>query len=769
MLVLADAQALQSPITVERGIGRYVTEYAVAVEQGHPGAVDSWLLRPELPVPVHAPSLVRSARFRLQDDPGLVSPDIWHTLSPFESLLEPADILWPTWARRRHTKLVTTLYDLIPLLYPERYLRDATLRKAYAMRLHFIQRADRVLAISEATADDGIRLLGIPARKFDIVGTGVSKHFVPATDCAVALQEARSGFPDLRPGYVMYTGGIDFRKNIDGLLLAFSMLPSELRHQHQLVIVCRVQESERVHLEKQVEALGITDDFLLTGFVTDDLLLSLYQAAHLFIFPSLYEGFGLPVVEALSCGVPAIVGANSSLTELVTDPRAQFDAASPDAIARALFRTLTDHEFRESLRRDASTTDYSWSVVAERTLEAYASVNAQPRRISTRPRIALISPMPPAASGVADYSMSLLEHLREHAHVDVFTSPEANHPSLTGVDWFSYSDFDNVERIRGTHDARVFAMGNSEHHVEPLRILRAKGGTVIAHDVRYTGLMGVLNRDSPDMVDAASAQLLHDMSSGQRPANHRDHTSIPVSAYYTVNGLLCAPVLGAAEQILVHSDIAAMLARANLPAWQRPTVSVIPFGHTRRPVRSHEDRNVVASFGIAHTIKESDTVCAAFIELAHRYPAKTFALVGEIVDRDLREALHELVNQSGLGNRLLLTGRVDEHEYAEWLGRATLAIQLRAHSNGETSAAVADCLGAAVAVVTSNTGASASLEGVTELVDPGISVQDLIKVIDDLLGDDQARVDLAARGLEYAKKNSFGVAASAVLAHALNR
>jgi len=237
VLVLADGWAMQSPITVQRGIGRYVTEFAVAVEQDHPGSVDSWVLRPDLPVPVHAPLLVRRARFRLQDDPELVSPDIWHTLSPFEALLEPVDTLWPTWARGRRTKLVTTLYDLIPLLYPERYLADSSTRKAYMRRLHFVERSDRILAISEATADDGIRLLGIPARKFDVVGTGVSEHFVHAPNPAVALESARTGFPTLRSGYVMYTGGIDFRKNIDGLLLAFSMLPSELRHRHQLVIV----------------------------------------------------------------------------------------------------------------------------------------------------------------------------------------------------------------------------------------------------------------------------------------------------------------------------------------------------------------------------------------------------------------------------------------------------------------------------------------------------------------------------------------------------
>lgn len=767
MLVYADAQALQSPITVERGIGRYVTELAVAIEQAHPAAVGGWILRPDMPVPGHAETLIRNARYRLQDDPDITSPDVWHATSPFESLLDPVERLWPTWARGAGTRLVATLYDLIPILYPERYLSNSTIRRAYKSRLHLVERADRVLAISEATANDGIRLLGIPASKFDVVGTGVSEKFVPPQSVPLALESARSAVPRLRPGYLLYTGGIDFRKNIDGLLLAYSMLPRTIRAQHQLVIVCRIQDSEREHLERQAEAMSISDDLLLTGFVPDDVLLNLYQAAHLFVFPSLYEGFGLPVVEALSCGVPALVGSNSSLTELVPDPRAHFDATSPDAISRSLFQVLSDDVLRTSLRNEARGTDYRWGVVAERTLEAYAAARTHTARVSALPRLALVSPMPPAASGVADYSMAVLRHLALRAKVDVFTSPDAARPAIPGVEWYSYSDFDGVERIRGTHDGRVFALGNSEHHVEPLRLLRAKGGTVMAHDVRYTGLMHVLRRDAPELIDPVSSGLLDDMNAGRRPAAHREHVAIPVEDYYTLNGLMCAPVFGDAENVLVHSNVASMLARANLPVKRRTRVRVVPFGHTARTWETPRPRDVVASFGIVHKTKESDTVCAAFIELAAMHPEKTFALVGEIVDQSMRDTLGAMLRAADLGDRVLLTGRVSEEEYDGWLRRACLAVQLRAHSNGESSAAVADCLGAEVAVVASNTGALAALCGITELVEPGVPVQTLVEVVDGLLRDDEHRADLAIRGREHAQLNSFDAAASAVLDFAL--
>ena len=121
---------------------------------------------------------------------------------------------------------------------------------------------------------------------------------------------------------------------------------------------------------------------VFTGYVPDEELVLLYQAATLFVFPSLYEGFGLPVVEALACGAPAIVGRNSSLVELIEEEDALFDPADSASIRAALVRALTDGELLERLRRPGIRDRFSWRMIAERTADAYEEV-ARLRRTSS--------------------------------------------------------------------------------------------------------------------------------------------------------------------------------------------------------------------------------------------------------------------------------------------------------------------------------------------------------------------------------------------------
>ncbi len=179
MRVLADAQAMQGAITGERGIGRYTAELARHLEARHPGVVESWVLRPGQPVPVQVPDLLWRSRLRFADDPDHTVPDVWHVTSPFESPELPVDAVWPAWARSTRTRLYVTLYDLIPLVFPETYLADVTVRSGYAERLQLVQAADRVLAISEATARDAVRLLDVPASRIDVVGTGLATGVHP--------------------------------------------------------------------------------------------------------------------------------------------------------------------------------------------------------------------------------------------------------------------------------------------------------------------------------------------------------------------------------------------------------------------------------------------------------------------------------------------------------------------------------------------------------------------------------------------------------------
>ena len=271
-------------------------------------------------------------------------------------------------------RLVVTVYDLIPLIYPEHYLPDPSYHARYKNRVELIRLADRAFAISEATGRDLVSMLDLPAEDVAVTGTGVSARFQPPAPGRDPLDAVRAHLPAVRRGYILYAGALDFRKNVDALLIAYSRLPRALRTQHQLVIVSRLTPRELDALGPRLRALDIERDVVVASAVGDDDLVPLYQAARLFVFPSLYEGFGLPVAEAIACGTPTIASDVSSLVEIVTDPAARFDPADPESLRAAIERELSDDS------RPPAVLDprHTWPSVVERMIEECARLDQIP-------------------------------------------------------------------------------------------------------------------------------------------------------------------------------------------------------------------------------------------------------------------------------------------------------------------------------------------------------------------------------------------------------
>ena len=283
-------------------------------------------------------------------------------------------------------RLAVSLYDLIPEIFSDAYLANPAARVRYHTRLATLRRADRFLTISEASARDATEHLGIRPDRIRIVGAAASGEFVRPTSRETALATLIEREPWVRPGFVLCTGGIDHRKNIDRLLVAYAALPEGLRARHQLVIVCRVQPAEREALERRFDELGIARQVHLGGFVPDELLVLFYQAAGLVIYPSLYEGFGLPVAEAISCGAPVLTGRTSSLVELVDDELALFEPTDVRSIREALERALTDEQVMARLSALKLHKRHTWPEVARRTASAYAELDRMGRRPPRRRR-----------------------------------------------------------------------------------------------------------------------------------------------------------------------------------------------------------------------------------------------------------------------------------------------------------------------------------------------------------------------------------------------
>jgi glycosyltransferase involved in cell wall biosynthesis len=770
MGVLFDIQGTQSRTHSDRGIARYLRELADALTRWYPDAVDAFLVDPDLPPPGSIEPLAATGRLTRLDAVTSNEGDVYHVGSAFENV--GIDRVWPPYARRGRMSLVVTVYDLIPEVFPELYLQDALVRRRYRARLELIRQADRVLAISSATKADIVKRLGVPTARVTVAGGGVGERFHRPESLEAAHATARQAVSELEAEYILYTGGIEPRKNVGRLLEAYAALPADRRAAHQLVIVCRVLPEERRRLDAELARLGLSHRVLFPGYVSDPELVALYQACHLFVFPSLYEGFGLPVAEAAACGAPVLVSGTSSLVELVPE-EAQFDPYEVKSITAALERSLADASFRVRLRREELP---SWRDVAARTAEAYDDVQRSHRTRRGRPRLAFVSPLPPAPSGVADASYRLLEALAARCDVDAFAdgydagkSDEAQAPA--GVSLYAARSFDRCERARGGYDRVVYCLGNSEFHGDALALLRNRPGVVLAHDLRLSGLYAWAARERPDAVPRSFHETLQAMYGGRIPASLGEEGWLDLDDADRYGIFMAKDVLASCERFLVHSRYAAQLARLEAAPADTLKIGVVPFGMVNpdgRPRRAASGPALVATFGIATAAKQTQKIVEAFGMVAKTNQEASFAVVGSFADPRERAAAADLVAGPGLGGRIELAGRLDEPEFHSWMSRTTVAVQLRSWSNGETSAAVADCLAAGIPTIVTAIGSAAELpDDCVVKVAVDIAAHELGRKIRALLADPVRRARLSEAGIAFAREHSFARAADALYEEAL--
>jgi glycosyltransferase involved in cell wall biosynthesis len=300
-----------------------------------------------------------------------LQPDAVLVTSLFESYFEQAVVSVGRFTDPRRTAVI--LYDLIPFLNPATYLELPLARTMYMNKIASLQRAGLLLAISDYARQEAIDALALAPEGVVAISTAVDESFVPRRMTPVELAAIREKFSITRPMLMYAPGGYDKRKNLNGLIAAYAMLPATLRAGHQLVIASRLTDDKRSDLMVQARRQGLRpDEMVLTGYVSDADLIGLYQCAALFVFPSLHEGFGLPALEAMACGAPVIGSNTTSLPEVIALAEAMFDPASPAAIAAKMTEVLGDPAMLARLRLHGSTqaARFSWNATAQRALRA---------------------------------------------------------------------------------------------------------------------------------------------------------------------------------------------------------------------------------------------------------------------------------------------------------------------------------------------------------------------------------------------------------------
>lgn len=301
-----------------------------------------------------------------------LKPDILHVTSLFEGFGDDAvhsiDIIPAS------IPTAVTFYDLIPLIQSDVYLKPNPLYETfYRQKLAYLKKADIYLAISESSRQEIIHNLNVKTEQVVNIAAAVDIHFKPVHISEVDKNSLQNRF-GLTRDFVMYSGATDERKNHLRLIKAFSLLPSELRKNYQLVIVGGLPLHHQEKFKQYANLCGLkSTDVVITGRVTDQEMVQFYNLCILFVFPSLHEGFGLPALEAMSCGAPVIGSNTSSLPEVIGRSDALFDPFDEKAISQKIADVLLSDTLQNDFAKHGleQAKKFSWDESATRAIASF--------------------------------------------------------------------------------------------------------------------------------------------------------------------------------------------------------------------------------------------------------------------------------------------------------------------------------------------------------------------------------------------------------------
>lgn len=372
----------------QRGIGRYVSELTRSLAAPHdPSVVVEWFDHASL---IHKGAAARIVN-SLPAGRTTVRQQLLYPLKlnagemkRFSFVHFPAHMDAPAWSSK---PFVLTVLDLIPLILKDLYKANRpSWRFSFArwLEIRAIQQAAFLIAISETTANDINRLLGVPRDRIMVTPLGVDQSFFSIADARRAVTEEdsmalriRLGIPVGRP-IILYVGGHDERKNIRTLIEIGSEVVREVERSGGdvpvLVLAGRVNSAkEEERLNVALWDFSMASDTVTLGYVPDDDLRALYAESSLFLFPSLYEGFGLPVLEAMAAGLPVVCSNVSSMPEVLGDAGLTFAPTDVRAGAKAVLELLRNKEQAAQLSEIgvARARTFTWERTGRLTIDAY--------------------------------------------------------------------------------------------------------------------------------------------------------------------------------------------------------------------------------------------------------------------------------------------------------------------------------------------------------------------------------------------------------------
>lgn len=590
--------------------------------------------------------------------------------------------------------LFVTIHDLIPAVMPVKEWSNHV-RNEYKRRLLLLGSLPEahLICISQATRRD----------VYQYIGKDVKTHVVlEAANSRLFYRERYQGGISEQPK-IVFTGGFDYRKNMDGAIKAFAearnRYPQDIRVQAaHLYIVCSCPPEQKAAFEQQLNELHIGQHVTLTGFIPDEELAALYAKADLFFFPSLYEGFGLPLLEAMLGGAYILSADNSSLPE-VCGPHAIFCKANnivdmADKLQQALLASSCETA-EQKRKRQAYALGFSWEETALQTLQALQEAMCN-NVTHERLKIAVVTPWPPQKTGIANYVYKMMPFWAKYFDVDIFTEAVKQKSKIIKNQYGNLFPLSKLKELYSFYDHVLYQLGNStEYHKSIYELFClipdiAEIHDFVLHPFFYHSYF--LKGDFKAYQRALEigykenglAHFEHVKNKQCPPDERRFPMSKTVtnqsSATIFHNNWSCEQFDNTPVYVVPH------------PCFEKEDLAKdekeILMQKMKKRIGWRETESIIACFGYINANKRPEVVLKAIKELLNTGKKVRMVFFGENNLPDLRERLKEMK----LLDTVAITGYLEKGEYEASLEISDIIVNLRHPSMGESSGTLCEAM-----------------------------------------------------------------------------
>ena len=700
MKILIDGQTLESP-EINRGIGVYFKNvinnmvkqsfehewYITVSKESSLSVLDPWVASRLKPIvkDILKPSFdyEKNEEFTITLENIVEDNNIDIFWSPNPLMV---NVLFPT--RRISEKMFVTIYDVIPAIMPIKEW-PKNIKNEYERRLGFFRTEKNIyaLCISEATKNDFEKYVG------KHIYSNVT--FLAADSKFFYKKRTKTGI-NSEP-YVLFTGGFDYRKNIDGAVKALSLVKQKYKNDINLqklkmYIVCNVNQDEKAKFYQKLKNINLENLVELTGLISDDELSKLYANADLFFFPSLYEGFGLPILEAMLGGAFILSADNSSLPEVCGGKAILCKAEDIEDMAEKIKLSL-DLAMKETLEskhlRQEYALSFSWEKTAAKTLETMIDAIEEP--FAGKEKIAIVTPWPNQMTGIANYVYKLVPYLSEYFEVDIFVdNSQDKKMDFLDNEYGNLYMISELDEHKSEYKDIIYQIGNnSKYHKEIYIKLKKNNGIAEIHDFILSPFF--YHSFFLDKKELQYREALLD-GYGDEGVKHFDDIKNRVFSN-EANYPMAESVVEISRKSIFHNHWSKEQIEENGGNISVISLAALNLSFANQShyildktsdLKIELDDNVIliGCFGFLNKNKRPEIILESFEKILTRNKNVKLGFFGKPND----DNLNKLIKDKQLEDNVFITGYLDEIEYSKALNRTDIVINLRYPSMGESSA-----------------------------------------------------------------------------------